>query len=103
MVKDSLTVARAEYWMGRMLYYDGRKQEALDSFKKAKNFVGSDTGIAPDGYVGSVFSVPDQSSICRYASGSRRVWSSPVRRARGSVPSETRAISSGMVRSFSMQ
>ena len=29
MVKDSLTVARAEYWMGRMLYEEGMEQEAL--------------------------------------------------------------------------
>ena len=29
MVKDSLTVARAEYKIGKMLYYDGIEQEAL--------------------------------------------------------------------------
>ena len=36
MVKDSLSVARAEYWMGRMLYYDGMKQDALVLLKTAE-------------------------------------------------------------------
>ena len=35
---DSLTVAQAEYWMGKMLYYEGRKQEALSSLIIAKSF-----------------------------------------------------------------
>ena len=30
MVKDSLTVARAEYWMGRMLFDEGNEQEAFN-------------------------------------------------------------------------
>lgn len=37
---DSLTIALAEYWMGKTLYYDGRKQEALSSFKVSESFIG---------------------------------------------------------------
>ena len=33
MVDDSLTVARAEYWMGRMLYYEGRVLDAIALLK----------------------------------------------------------------------
>lgn len=32
---DSLTMARAEYRMGKLLYYEGRKQEALCLFKES--------------------------------------------------------------------
>ena len=35
---DSLTVAHAEYWMGKMLYYEGREQEALSSLIIAESF-----------------------------------------------------------------
>lgn len=38
---DSLTVARAEYRMGKMLYYEGRKQEALSSFNESRNHIGN--------------------------------------------------------------
>ena len=39
LVKDSLTMARALYKMGKMLYYDGMEQEALVVLKSAeKNF-----------------------------------------------------------------
>ena len=41
MVNDSLTVAQAEYWMGKMLYDDGLKQEALALFKKSNSSFGS--------------------------------------------------------------
>ena len=41
MAKDSLTVARAEYWMGKMLLEDGIEQEALAQLKKAEEFFGS--------------------------------------------------------------
>ena len=41
MVKDSLTVARAEYWMGQLLYYDRMKQEALVQLKKAEQNFGN--------------------------------------------------------------
>ena len=37
---DSLTVARAEYRMGKMLYYEGRKQEALNALNLASDYVG---------------------------------------------------------------
>lgn len=37
---DSLIVARTEYWMGKMLYKEGRKQEALLSFKTSSNYIG---------------------------------------------------------------
>ncbi len=41
MAKDSLTVARAEYWMGKMLLDDGMKKEALSVMKKSdKEFGG---------------------------------------------------------------
>ena len=41
MVKDSLTVAQAEYKMGKMLLDDGIEQEALAQLKKAEEFFGS--------------------------------------------------------------
>jgi len=41
MVKDSLTVARAEYWMGRMIYDDGIEQDALALFDNAENKIGN--------------------------------------------------------------
>ena len=41
MVKDSLTVAQAEYWMGKMLIDDFMEQEALTQLKKAEEFYGS--------------------------------------------------------------
>lgn len=37
MVKDSLTVARAEYWMGRLLLDDGLRENALAMLKNADN------------------------------------------------------------------
>ena len=41
MVKDSLTVARAEYWMGRILIDDGMKQEALALLQAANHGFGN--------------------------------------------------------------
>ena len=41
---DSLTVAQAEYWMGKMLYYEGREQEALKSFIISESFIGNHNG-----------------------------------------------------------
>ena len=38
---DSLAVARAEYWMGKMLYNEGREQEALKSFMSSENYIGN--------------------------------------------------------------
>jgi len=40
MVGDSLTVARAQYKMGKMLYEDDRRQEALFLFKTSGNYIG---------------------------------------------------------------
>ena len=37
---DSLTVAQAEYWMGKMLYNEGREQEAFKSFMSSENYIG---------------------------------------------------------------
>ena len=37
---DSLTVAQAEYWIGKMLINDGIEQEALESFKVSESFIG---------------------------------------------------------------
>ena len=37
---DSLSVARAEYRMGKLLYDEGRKQESLSALKFAENYVG---------------------------------------------------------------
>ena len=37
---DSLTVAQAEYWMGKMLYNEGREQEALNSLMTSNRFIG---------------------------------------------------------------
>ena len=34
---DSLTVARAEFWMGKLLFYEGRHQEVLNALKSAYN------------------------------------------------------------------
>ena len=41
---DSLTVARAEYWMGKMLYREGREQEALNSFIVSESYIGNHYG-----------------------------------------------------------
>ena len=41
MVKDSLTVAQVRYWMGKMLYNEGREQDALKSFMASENFIGN--------------------------------------------------------------
>ena len=38
---DSLTVARAEYWMGGMLYDEGREHEAMELFKAANKGFGN--------------------------------------------------------------
>ena len=38
---DSLTVAHAEYWMGKMLIDDGMEQEALKSFMVSECFIGN--------------------------------------------------------------
>lgn len=40
LAQDSLTMARAEYWMGRMLFYDYMKREALSLFRKSEGFFG---------------------------------------------------------------
>ena len=41
LAKDSLTMARAEYWMGRLLHNEGRKEEALSVFNVSINYVGN--------------------------------------------------------------
>lgn len=38
---DSLTIAQAEYWMGKMLYYEGREKDALNSFMASESFIGN--------------------------------------------------------------
>lgn len=40
MVQDSHTVARAEYWIGKLLYYDGMPKEGITYFKKASTGFG---------------------------------------------------------------
>jgi len=37
---DSLTVAQAEYWMGKMFIDDGMEQEALKSFMVSERYIG---------------------------------------------------------------
>ena len=41
LAKDSLAVAQAQYWMGKLLYYEGRKQEALFSIKSSRKHIGN--------------------------------------------------------------
>ena len=41
MVDDSLTVAQAEYWMGKMLYDEGRLEEAMNSIMSSERFIGN--------------------------------------------------------------
>ena len=41
LAKDSLTMARAEYSMGRLLHNEGRKEEALSVFNVSINYVGN--------------------------------------------------------------
>lgn len=41
LAQDSLTMARAEYWMGKFLYEEGRKDEALSAFKTSFNHIGN--------------------------------------------------------------
>ncbi len=38
---DCLAVAQAEYWMGKMFYYDGMVQESLDMLKKSNTNFGN--------------------------------------------------------------
>jgi tetratricopeptide (TPR) repeat protein len=38
---DSLTVAQAEYWMGKMFIDDGMEQEALKSFMVSERYIGN--------------------------------------------------------------
>ena len=38
---DSLTVAQAEFWMGKMLYDEGRAEEVLSSFLVSNSFIGN--------------------------------------------------------------
>lgn len=38
---DSLTMARAEYWMGKFLYYEGRNEDALSAFNASSNHFGN--------------------------------------------------------------
>jgi tetratricopeptide (TPR) repeat protein len=38
---DSLTVAQAEYWMGKMLYDEGRKEEALNLIISSETLIGN--------------------------------------------------------------
>ena len=38
---DSLTVVHAEYWMGKMLYYEGGEQEALNTFMASERITGN--------------------------------------------------------------
>ena len=40
LVGDSLTMARAQYQMGRMLYYDGMNEESLSMFQKSDIYFG---------------------------------------------------------------
>jgi tetratricopeptide (TPR) repeat protein len=41
LATDSLTVARAEYWMGKMLCDEGRVEEALNSIMSSERFIGN--------------------------------------------------------------
>ena len=41
LVADSLIVAQAQYWMGKLLYNEGRKREALSSLKASERFIGN--------------------------------------------------------------
>ncbi len=41
MASDSLTMARAEYKMGKMLFDEYMEQEAQDMFRKSKKFIGN--------------------------------------------------------------
>lgn len=41
LASDSLTMARAEYQLGRLLYYDGLNEEALNMFRKSDSCFGN--------------------------------------------------------------
>ena len=41
LATDSLTVAQAEYWMGKMFLDNGMEQEALNSFLSSENSIGN--------------------------------------------------------------
>ena len=43
LAHDSLTVVRAEYWMGKLLYNEGKKEEALSVFKASFDHIGNRT------------------------------------------------------------
>ena len=40
LAKDSLTIARAEYWMGKLLFDTGRYEDALSTLKVSINHIG---------------------------------------------------------------
>ena len=45
---DSLTVAQAEYWMGKLLYSEGNLEEALNMFDDSKGNIGNQpSGMKP--------------------------------------------------------
>ena len=69
MVHDSLTVARAEYQLGRMLYYDTYARESLVFFKKANAHLGNrftDCAFVFNGMAAShiLLSEFDSAAIC---------------------------------------
>jgi DNA-binding CsgD family transcriptional regulator/tetratricopeptide (TPR) repeat protein len=41
LAHDSLTMARAEYWMGRFLFEENRNEEALPLFKASRDHIGT--------------------------------------------------------------
>ena len=44
LAPDSLTVAQADYWIGKLLYDDGREREALNSYVCSEKFIGNKYG-----------------------------------------------------------
>lgn len=44
LAPDSLTVAQADYWIGKLLYDDGREREALNSYVCSERFIGNKYG-----------------------------------------------------------
>ena len=44
LADDSLAVAQSEYWMGKLLYSEGREQEAINSFFVSESYFGNHYG-----------------------------------------------------------
>lgn len=66
---DSLTMARAEYWMGKFLFNEGGVENALSSFKASFNYFGNhyaERAVAENGLAATFISLSQFDSAAYY-------------------------------------